>query len=111
RRKSQDRAGRLRVRPVRPARRPRQGLPALRRAAGATAGRPQRGPGRVTDPAPSSTTDTAPPTPVGAQFIGPSVARRAEAQIDAGLPPLPPGWVWSTVGELASPQPNAITDG
>src|SRR2546422_10438618 len=29
----------------------------------------------------------------------------------SGLPPLPEGWTWATVEQLAAPDPNSITDG
>ena len=36
----------------------------------------------------------------------------ATSEFDAGkLPSLPSGWTYATVGQLAAPEPNAITDG
>ena len=32
--------------------------------------------------------------------------------VDASvLPPLPSSWCWATVGDVAAPEPNSITDG
>lgn len=35
----------------------------------------------------------------------------AVAPANANLPPLPQGWTWATVEQLAAPEPNSITDG
>jgi len=42
---------------------------------------------------------------------GPGQCTEPAAPDTPNLPPLPTGWTWATVEQLAAPEPNSITDG